>query len=295
MTSEELIRLMRERITDEVFYALFKKKTGLRRRWLGGLVSVPTTRFARIFAGADERAANKGLPGAGDSLVLSLEVSVTARGQEQIPAEGPLLIVSNHPGAYDSAVLCSCIPRPDLKIIVSDVPFYRAFPNISRQMIFVAGDPPGRMLALRSAVEHLQGGGAILQFGTGKIDPDPELQPGAEAALANWLPSIEVMLRKAPLTNLVLAIASGVVQRRFINHPLARLHRDEMDRRRLAEFLQIIQQLVRPGSVRARASVSFSAPISTNELSRESADRHLMLPILSRAKALLAGHMQQFA
>ena len=68
-----------------------------------------------------------------------------------------------------------------------------------------------------------------------------------------------------------------------------------MDRRRLAEFLQIIQQLVRPGSVRARASVSFSAPISGHELAAESADQHLMLPILSRAKALLAGHMQQIA
>ena len=160
------------------------------------------------------------MPGAGDSLARSLEVSVSARGLEQIPADGPLLIVSNHPGAYDSAVLCSCIPRPDLKIIVSDVPFYRAFPNISRQMIFVPADPPGRMLALRSAVEHLQDGGAILQFGTGKIDPDPEVQPGAESALADWLPSIELMLRKAPLTKLVLAIASGVVQRRFVDHPL---------------------------------------------------------------------------
>lgn len=293
MVSEEQIRLMRERITDEVFFALLKKKTGLLRRWLGGLVSVPTTRFTRIFAGADERAADEGLPGAGDSLSQSLEVSVSAHGLNQIPAEGPLLIVSNHPGAYDSAVLCSCIPRPDLKIIVSEVPFYRAFPNISRQMIFVTDDPPGRMLALRSAVQHLLEGGAILQFGTGKIDPDPEVQPGAESALAKWLPSIEVMLRKAPLTNLVLAIASGVVQRRFVNHPLTRLHRDEMDQRRLAEFLQVIQQLILPDSLHARVSVSFASPISGVELAAESADRHLMLPILSRAKALLARHMQQ--
>ena len=295
MASEEQIRLMRERITDEVFFALLKKKTSLLRRWLGGLVSVPTTRFARIFAAADERAANEGLPGAGDSLTRSLAVSVSARGFEQIPVDGPLLIVSNHPGASNSAVLCSCIPRQDLKIIVSDVPFYRAFPNISRRMIFVTDDPPGRMLALRSAVQHLQDGGAILQFGTGKIDPDPEVQPGAEPALARWLPSIEVMLRKAPLTNLVLAIASGVVQRRFVDHPLARLHRDAMDRRRLAEFMQVIQQLVRPVSVRTRVSLSFSAPVSGHELAWESADQHLMLPILSRAKALLAGHMQQFA
>ena len=246
MVANEQIFLMRERITDEVFYALFKKKTGFIRRWLGGLVSVPTTRFARIFAEADARAAVEGLPGAGSSLSGSLGVTVNARGVDTTPREGPLLVVSNHPGAYDLAALCSLIPRADLKIIVYEIPFYRTFPNISRQMIFATDDPPGRMLALRGAVQHLKDGGAILQFGTGKIDPDPAVQPGAEAALAEWLPSIEVMLRKVPQTNLVLAVASGVVQRRFINHPLARLHRDAMDRRRLAEFMQVIQQLIRP-------------------------------------------------
>ncbi len=294
MASEEQIRLMRERITDEVFYALVKRKQGALRCLFGGLVRLPTTRFARIFAEADEHAAAGGLPEAGQSLAQSLGVRVGACGAEQIPAEGPLLVVSNHPGAYDSAVLCACIPRRDLKIIVYEIPFYRAFPNISRQMIFATDDTAGRMLALRAAVQHLQAGGAVLQFGTGKIDPDPAVQAGAEGALAGWLASIEVMLRKAPLTGLVLAAVSGVLQRRFAEHPLTRLHRDAMDRRRLAEFMQVIWQLIRPASVSAQAMLSFAPPVAASALAAEAAGQRLMQPILARAQALLGSHIARF-
>ena len=212
MATDEQIKRMRERISDEVYYALFKKKTGGLRGLVGKLVFLPTTRFSRIFAEADDRAGREGLPGAGKSLAASLNVSKTCSGEEHIPAQGALLVVSNHPGAYDSVALCASIPRPDLKIIVYETGFYRTLENIRRQMIFATEDAPGRMLALRQAVQHLQQGGAILTFGSGVIDPDPAVEAGAQAALQEWKSSVEIMLRKAPDTRLVLAMVSEKLQ-----------------------------------------------------------------------------------
>jgi hypothetical protein len=295
MAIEEQIESMRSRITDEVYYAFFKKRTGNLRRLVEKIVYVPTTRFSRIFAEADDRVTQEGLPGAGKSLVNSLNVSVTASGAESIPKEGPLVVVSNHPGAYDSPVLSSLIPRPDLKIIAFEVPFYHTLPNISRQIIYATDDVAGRMLALRNTIQHLQGGGSVLVFGTGKIDPDPTVQSGSETTLADWSSSIEIMLRKVQNTNLVLAIVSGVLQRQFAYHPLTYFHHNGMDRRRLAEFLQIMQQLIWPDSIHAHVNLTFAPPVSSGELAAESNNQRMILPIISRAKSLLASHLEQIS
>jgi len=295
MASDEQIQRMRERITDEVYFALFKRFTGPLRGLVGRLVYRPTTRFSRIFAEADERAQREGLPGAGESLARSLNVSVTSTGQAGIPAQGPLLVVSNHPGAYDSVALCASIPRPDLKIIVFETGFYRTLENIRQRMIFATQDASGRMLALRQSIAHLQAGGAILTFGTGEIDPDPAVEPGAREALREWKSSLEIMLRKTPQTQLALAMVSGVLQRRFLTHPLTWFQRPGMDRRRLAEFLQVIRQLLRPDPVSAQVRLDFSAPVSTDTLSAESSGQRLMPAVTARAAALLDEHLHSHA
>jgi hypothetical protein len=295
MAIEEQIESMRNRITDEVYYAFFKKRTGRLRRLVKRIVHVPTTRFSRIFAEADDRVIQEGLPGAGKSLINSLNVSVNACGYELIPEEGPLVVVSNHPGAYDSPVLSSLIPRPDLKIIAFEVPFYHTLPNISRQIIYATDDVSGRMLALRNTIQHLRDGGSVLVFGTGKIDPDPAVQTGSESTLADWSSSIEIMLRKVQNANLVLAIVSGVLQRQFVYHPLTYFHRSAMDRRRLAEFLQIMQQLVWPDSIHAHVNLTFAPPVSSSELAAESNNQRMIVPIISRAQSLLATHLGKFS
>ncbi len=54
------------------------------------------------------------------------------------------------------------------------------------------------MAAARSGIRHLQNGGALLLFGTGLIDPDPAVYPGAEKEIENWSPSIDLFLRHVP-------------------------------------------------------------------------------------------------
>ncbi len=290
MPDQASISAMRARITDEIFMALGFSRRGLLRGVFGWLFYLPAQRFSVLFSRADEATAQEGLPEGGRSLVKDLRVELSTRGEENIPPSGPLLVVSNHPGAYDSAAISACITRSDLKIIVYETRFYHALPNINRWLIHASTDPTKGMVALRQAIQHLQSGGALLQFGTGLIDPDPATLPGAEQALQIWSPSVEIMLRKVPEAQVVLAIASGVLLPRFAHHPLTRLRRKPMARRRLAEFTQVIQQLVAPGSVQAHAQISFALPVRLAELAAEIQGRRLMPAIITRACALLAEH-----
>lgn len=290
MQAVEQVIQLRERITDEIFLALGMPKDGILRRRLGVLFRPPAQRFASIFASADEAALNDGLQGAGLQVLHHLSVKYHAHGLENLPAEGPLVVASNHPGAYDSAALAACIPRHDLKVIVYEIPFYHALQHIRQNMIFVDPNPSQRMPALRSAIEHLQNGGALLQFATGHIDPDPAVAAGSEETLATWSPSLEIMLRKVPEAQLTLAMVSGVLMKRFARHPLTHLRRKPIDRRRVAEFTQLIWQLATRKAPDSITRISFAPPVSATQLQAENSGRW-MDSIQERAKTLLAEHM----
>lgn len=291
MTPAEQVRLLRERITDEVFLALGMSKNGVLRRSFGWLVRLPTQRFAAIFSSADQAARDQGLYGAGQELLKNLSVKVNARGVDTLPSTGPLIVASNHPGAYDSAALAASIPRPDVKIIVYEIPFYHALENIQQRMIFVSPNPDLRMSAIREAVDHLRAGGALIQFGTGRIDPDPAVQAGSLENINNWSPSLEIMLRKVPETRLALAMVSGVLMERYTRHILTRLRRHPIDRRRIAEFMQIISQLVSGKPPLVHPLISLAPPVATTVLAAESSNRW-MESILQRARALLGDHLR---
>ncbi len=47
---KDQVSILKQRITDEIFFALGLGRTGFMRRVLGGLFSQPADRFARIAA-----------------------------------------------------------------------------------------------------------------------------------------------------------------------------------------------------------------------------------------------------
>lgn len=284
---------MRERITDEIFFTLGLKRDGFLRRKFGHLFYRPTQRFVEMFARADEMAGRAGLAAAGRAFLSDLSIRVFARGTDHLPGDGPLLVISNHPGAYDSVALASRLPRHDLKIIAYESRFYHTLPAISQEMILAPADPSERMVTLRRVIQHLRQGGSILQFGSGKVEPDPAIASGTDDWLERWSPSVEVMLRKVPETRLVLAIVSGVLLRQFANHPLTRLRLSPVNQRKLAEYMQVIFHLTHPGSLNIDVRLNFSPPFTLAELEREAKGRHLMPAILDRARHLLSEHLAQ--
>ena len=181
----EQVTAIRNRVVDEVFFALGLGRSGWARRYLGPLFYLPAGHLAQIASHLEDEAARNGLAAAAGRILPDLSVTVTTRGVEHVPPEGPVLIVSNHPGAYDSAVVTASIPRRDLKMVVSDVPFTHALVECSRDFIFVSTDPIERMAALRASIQHLKRGGALLIFPNGEVEADPAIMPGAEKTIGN--------------------------------------------------------------------------------------------------------------
>ena len=101
-------------------------------------------------------------------------------------------------------------------------------------------------------------------------------------------------MRKVPEVQVVPTIASNVLLKRFAHHPLTRLRRDAMDQRRLAEFMQIMQQLLFPKSIHAEPCISFGVPADLAALEGSGAQRRIMPALLARIKAQLAEHLQTF-
>jgi len=276
-----------DKILDEIFYALGVSKTGVWRRLLVPFFRPPAGRFGRLMARADQEVGFSGLSGGCRAILTDLSLNVSARGVDNIPLEGPLLVVSNHPGAYDSIAIMSCIRRNDLKVIISDVAFTRALSNAGRYFIYVASDGGGGADALWASINHLKRGGSLLVFAHGDVEPDPELGPDARESIQDWSRSMEVMLRKVPETTLQVTISSGVLMSRFTRSPIVKIRKTEVKRQKLAEVLQVCQQMVFPRSIRTNVHVSFAKPVKGKDF----AGQDLMPAVIKIARRLLEEHM----
>jgi 1-acyl-sn-glycerol-3-phosphate acyltransferase len=283
--------IFRENITGEIFFALGFSREGFMRRAFGWLFRKPTGHFGKVVAKMEAAIAIGGLPEGARSILDDFALASLARGQEHFPAQGPVLVVCNHIGAYDPIAIACHIQRQDLTFLVSDVPFLRSLPQARRHYVFVPTDANGRMAALRGGIEHLQKGGALLVYAHGEVEPDPELMPdGANQAISEWSPSIEIMLRKVPSARLQVVIASGMILPRYLNHPVTRLRRQPFHRQKLAEVLQILSQMTNPGKDPVTMHVSFARPLMVEELG----EGRLMPAVITAGQALLREHLQAF-
>jgi hypothetical protein len=275
---------------DEFMIALGLSAQGRARRVLDPILRVPTARFARVAAAFEARLEHSGMVPSMRWLLAQYVESVDVCGAECVPANGPLLVASNHPGAYDGVAIIANLGRDDFKIVITDVPLTRALAVTSKHLIYVAPNSQGRMSAVRSMMRHLRAGGALLIFPSGLVDPDPDLQPGSEQALETWSPSLDLILRRVPETRLVVSIVSGVLAESCLRSPLTRLIRDAWKKRKLAEFLQISQQLVFAKEFGLNVRVSFGEPVMAAALSDGGASQSLLPAIVENARAVLAAH-----
>lgn len=251
-----------------------------------------TMGLARIGVTFERLAANEGFPSACSWALTNWCSHVRGRGIELVAREGPLLVVSNHAGAYDSLAIAALLDRRDLRIIASDISFLKRLPYTRSSFIFVSPDVNERMLGLRTAVRHLSAGGAILLFGTGLVDPDPEAyHDGAEREVEKWSGSIDAILRRVPECKVSESIVSGILSRRWARHPLTMIQPAGWQRRRLAEFGQVIEQLLRPGRHFVSPNVSFSPSLPAAKLNEESSTGRFAPAVIARGRALLMEHM----
>jgi len=263
------------------------------RRLLAHALRKPVGHFSGLIANLDTIIGRDGIVAAARYALPELCRPADALGQENVPASGPLVIASNHPGTYDAFSIISNLPRDDVKLIVSGIPFFRNLPHASRHFIFATHNTNDRTNVIRQSIRHLQAGGALLIFPSGRIDPDPSVLPGAVDGLRRWSRSIEVFLRKVPQANLVLTIASGVLSDKYIHHFIPRMFSNDHERRRITEFMQVISQMVRLEPLDLHPKVNFSEPLSAQIFQTGERDEQSAL-VVDKACQLLDLHLESF-
>jgi len=220
---------------------------------------IPARRLARQILTYDESVGESGLGAAGEWALKKLSRHSKIGGQKNVPRTGPLLLVSNHPGLADAVALFAATPRDDLRVIAADRPFLDALPNTSRHLLTVPETPGGRSSVARAAARHLRGGGSVLTFPAGRIEPDPAVLPGAVEALDRWSASADLFGRLIRGLAIVPVVVSGVISPSALRNPLIHLRLRKRDREWLAATLQLLIPALRNVDVR----VEFGNPIYT--------------------------------
>lgn len=233
---------------------------------LGAVFHRAARRFASQVLAYDSGVDRLGLRAGAVATLQSYNVSLRVVGASYLPDSGPLLLLSNHPGLTDTISLFASLPRSDLRIVAAERPFLRALPATSRHLIYVPEASSNRLEVLRGIAAHLRGGGAVLTFPAGEIEPDPASMPGAVESLARWSDSIGFFARLVPETAIVPAFVSGVIARPSLRHPLTRLRRRQLDRERLAAALQLLVMTYAPSRWTVRVQVRFYPPLLASTL-----------------------------
>ena len=250
-----------ERLTqlcvDDLISAFGLGGTSHGRTVMESIARIPARRLAHQILTYDTIVGESGLGTGGAWALKRLSRSPSIEGQENVPRGGPLLLVSNHPGLADAVALFATIPRDDLRVIAADRPFLEVLPNTSRHLLTVTETSAGRSGVVRAAARHLRGGGAVLTFPGGRIEPDPAVLPGAVEALNHWSSSADLLARLTPGLVVVPVVVSGVISPSALRNPLIHLRRRRRDREWLAATLQVIFPALR--NVDAR--VEFGSPI----------------------------------
>jgi 1-acyl-sn-glycerol-3-phosphate acyltransferase len=263
VSSEDEERL--ERLTrvcvDDVISAFGLGRVRHGRELLETLSRAPARRLAGQILAYDTMVGDADLRTGGAWALKRLSRDARFEGQDNVPRVGPLLLVSNHPGLADAVALFAATPRDDLRVIAAERPFLDALPNTSRHLLTVAQTPAGRTGAVRTAARHLRGGGAVLTFPGGRIEPDPAVLPGAVEALGRWSSSADLFARLTPSLAVVPVVVSGVISPSALRNPLIHMRRRRRDREWLAATCQLLIPALRNVDVR----VDFGLPIHADQ------------------------------
>ena len=284
---------LRANLFDEIRNALGLPRGKFWRAVVAPFFWLPVERFSQFGAAFDAEVANFGFGVATKNALATLVHKVEVMGVEKIPQNGPLLIASNHPGTYDGLAIAAQLQREDVKIVVSRIPFIQNLKTAKRHFIFSGKEVHQRMLVIRDAIDYLKKGGAVLIFPSGHIDPEPAFMAGAIQELESWSRSLEIFVRKVPEAAVQVAIVSNVLLQRYTNNLLTKLRTQRIPRQRIAEFMQVISQMVFNKKFDNTPKVTFDNPFTLQDLGMHKDRLEEFLPhVVERAKKLMKEHIQ---
>lgn len=293
--NDAYVKQLSESLVDEVVGAVGLPKNRFYHRLIWKLINPVTERFAHVGLNFERTLKEDGFPAA-SKWVLSLFCKpAKTHYHQEIPQDGPLLVVANHPGAYDGVVYASQLGRKDVSLIATEIPYLRLLPLTSSHLIYAARDnSTNRAIAMRQIIRHLRSGGAMIYFASGHRDPDTAVYPGSVKNIDAWLPVFDFFYKYVPGLRILPTIGSGILSEHWAYHPVTRVRRKQLDRQRLAEFCQVISQLVHPGKLLVTPAVSFGRAVTQQDLDRQGVNGDYQDAIVAQGKDLLQDHVQRF-
>jgi len=132
---------------------------------------------------------------------LKLDLRLHAGSLDNVPQNGPLVVVANHPyGVLDGIVICWLVAqkRKDFKILINSV-LCRAR-EMTDHVLPVDFEPTQAALATnlqsrKLARQHLQEGGVVIVFPSGGIATTPHMF-ARQAAEEPWAPLVGQLVRR---------------------------------------------------------------------------------------------------
>lgn len=251
---------------SEIMRVMTLQNKAWARKLIGKLLRKALRQMAERVVKFDEDIAGQGWSKTMREALAEFVVDYRVKGVENIPRTGPLLIACNHPGSYDMPIISTVMGRDDVKFIASDISIVHELPNIMEHFIFMSRDAHRSMLTVRAAIRHLQAGGAVLIYPRGDVEPDQDVTPGGMPDFERWSPSSEVFVRRVPETRTLMVFTKGVLSPRWLKNPLIKIWKKPVQRQKIAEIFQVSQQLTGKGGFALKPSVSFSRPLSLDDL-----------------------------
>jgi hypothetical protein len=89
----------------------------------------------------------------------------------------------------------------------------------------------------------------------------------------------------------LLTVVSGVLSARWRWNPFVRLIGDDHKQRSVAEFLQVIQQMIFPNSISVKPRLTFSDPLTTDDLAQMG--QGLLDGMIEHTRCLMEDHMAE--
>ena len=110
MSNQSQLETLIQINTDDILGALGLSQLQIGRRWVEYSCRGVARRFAQQVLAFDRSVAEVGLKCASLKMLQVLQNQLSVHGVENIPAQGPVCFLSNHPGLTDTLALFASIP-----------------------------------------------------------------------------------------------------------------------------------------------------------------------------------------